>query len=51
MERIRTLAPLVIRRAEPGGEALENLWSSAAVCQYRAAEPRRQGKDAPLYTL
>jgi hypothetical protein len=40
-----------IRRTEPGGEALENQWSSAAVRHYRAGEPRRLGKDVPLYTL
>jgi hypothetical protein len=41
----------MIRRMEPGGEALENQWSSAAVRHYRAAEPRRLVKDVPLYTL
>ncbi|MBA2951870.1 hypothetical protein [Streptomyces himalayensis] len=35
----------------PGGEALENQWSSAAVRHYRAAEPSRLVKDMPLYTL
>jgi NAD(P)-dependent dehydrogenase (short-subunit alcohol dehydrogenase family) len=35
-----------IRRMEPGGEALENRWSSAAVRRYRAGEPTssRQGR-------
>ncbi|SOE14151.1 hypothetical protein SAMN06272775_5112 [Streptomyces sp. 2323.1] len=41
----------MIRRVEPGGEALENQWISAAVRHYRAAEPSCLGKDAPLYTL
>ncbi|MFE9644686.1 hypothetical protein ACFYO0_11315 [Streptomyces sp. NPDC006365] len=45
------LVRAVIRRMEPGGEALENQWSSAAVRHYRAAEPSRPGKDVPLYTL
>ncbi|MBN0049161.1 IS4 family transposase [Streptomyces actuosus] len=45
------LAPPMIRRAEPGGEALENQWSGAAVRRYCAAEPSRLGKDVPLYTL
>lgn len=39
------------RRTEPGGEAFENQWSSAAVSHYRAAEPSRLGKDVPLYTV
>ncbi|GAA2634170.1 hypothetical protein GCM10010307_29160 [Streptomyces vastus] len=34
----------VIRRTEPGGEALENQWNGAAVRHYRAAEPSRPGK-------
>jgi hypothetical protein len=46
-----TLAPPKIRRTEPGGEALENQWTSAAVRHYRAAEPSRLVKDVPLYTL
>jgi hypothetical protein len=41
----------MIRRADPGGQALENQWSSAAVRHYRAAKPSRLGKDVPLYTL
>jgi len=41
----------MIRRAEPGCEALEKQWSSAAVRRYRAAEPSRLGKDVPLYTV
>lgn len=45
------LASSMIRRTEPGGEALENQWSSAAVRHYRAAEPSRLVKDVPLYTL
>jgi hypothetical protein len=43
--------PSTIRRMEPGGEALENQWRSAAVCQYRAADPSHLVKDLPLYTL
>lgn len=46
-----TLAPPMIRRTEPGGEALENHWTSAVVRLYRAAEPSRLVKDMPLYTL
>jgi hypothetical protein len=41
----------MIRRMEPGGEALESQWRSATVRHYRAAEPSRLGKDVPLYTL
>jgi hypothetical protein len=37
--------------AEPGGEALENQWNSAAMRHYRATEPSRLAKDTPLYTL
>ncbi|MEU8844705.1 hypothetical protein AB0C70_00345 [Streptomyces sp. NPDC048564] len=29
----------------------ENQWCSAAVRQYRAADPSRLGKDVPLYTV
>ncbi|MFF9869651.1 hypothetical protein ACF1G0_30375 [Streptomyces sp. NPDC013953] len=32
-------------------EALENQWSITVTRHYRAAEPRRQVKDTPLYTL
>ncbi|MBB4899985.1 hypothetical protein [Streptomyces griseomycini] len=39
------------RRTEPGGGALENQWSGAAVRHYRAAEPSRLVEDVPLYTL
>ncbi|WP_268996093.1 hypothetical protein [Streptomyces griseomycini] len=39
------------RRTEPGGGALENQWSGAAVRHYRAAEPSRLIEDVPLYTL
>lgn len=45
------LASSMIHRMEPGGEALENQWRSAAVRHYRAAEPTRLVKDVPLYTL
>lgn len=41
----------MIGRTEPGAEALENLWHSAVVRHYRAAEASRLGKDVPLYTL
>jgi hypothetical protein len=41
----------MIRWATPGGEALENQWSSAAERHYRVSEPSRLGKDVPLYTL
>ncbi|MFF3662850.1 hypothetical protein [Streptomyces olivochromogenes] len=41
----------MIRRMEPGGQALENQWSSAALRHYRAAEPSRLVKGVPLYTL
>jgi hypothetical protein len=41
----------MIHRMEPGGEALENQWRSAAARHYRAAEPTRLVKDVPLYTL
>jgi hypothetical protein len=41
----------MFRRTEPGGEAPENQWNSAAVRHYRAAEPSRLSKDVPLYTV
>jgi hypothetical protein len=45
------LGPRVIRPIEPGDEALEIQWSSAAVRHYRAAEPSRLAEDVPLYTV
>ncbi|MGP3991265.1 hypothetical protein [Streptomyces sp. 3N207] len=41
----------MIRQMDPGGEAVENQWNSAAVRHYSAAETSRLGKDVPLYTL